>query len=155
MYQLSGSTWTRLGGTVSEGQIRVPITDLSVYGLFEDSGTTAGSATILNIEFSNRAFTPRRAGQGAGARRQASVLTQTTDISFDLTASATVRIEVYNRTGQLQTILEPGRQMNAGRNIVSWDGFDHDGDRVRSGLYIVSIEADGEREQKTVAVVNR
>ena len=159
VYQLTGANWTRLGGTVFEGKIRVPITDLSTYGLFEDSGTTAGSATISNIEFSNRAFTPRRrqAGLGAAGPRglQSSVLTQTTDISFDLTAAATVRIEVYNRSGQLQTILEPGRQMNAGCNIVSWDGFDHEGDRVRSGLYIVSIEADGEREQKTVAVVNR
>jgi hypothetical protein len=160
VYQLSGATWTRLGGTVAGEQFRVPVTDLSIYGLFEDSSTPAGSASITNIDFSNRAFSP------AGVRRQGGVapllasgsiplLLRTTDISFDLSATANVRIEIYTRSGQLQIILVSGQQMNAGRNVVTWDGLDHENQPSRSGLYIVSIEAGGEREQKTVAVVNR
>jgi hypothetical protein len=38
---------------------------------------------------------------------------------------------------------------------VTWDGRDHSDQPVRSGLYIVSIETGGKREQKTVAVANR
>jgi hypothetical protein len=157
VYQLTGATWTRLGGTVTGDRFRVPVTDLSIYGLFEDSTTPAGSASITNIDFSNRAFSPtgpRRQGGGAPGGLTP-LLLRTTDISFDLSATANVRIEIYNRSGQLQIILVPGQQMNAGRNVVTWDGLDHENTPARSGLYIVSIEAGGEREQKTVAVVNR
>lgn len=159
VFQLSGATWTRLGGTVSGDRIRVPITDLSIYGLFEDAATSTGSGGIANINFSNRAFSPgrvaRRPGGGPAGGNAIPFLLQTTDISFDLSNSASVRIEIYNRSGKLTTILIPGQQMNAGRNVVSWDGRDHNGDPVSSGLYIVSIDAGGAREQKTVAVVNR
>ncbi|HCK11490.1 MAG TPA: hypothetical protein DHW45_16565 [Candidatus Latescibacteria bacterium] len=159
VFQLSGATWTRLGGTVSGDRIRVPITDLSIYGLFEDTATSTGSGGIANINFSNRAFShgrvARRPGGGPAGGNAIPFLLQTTDISFDLSNSASVRIEIYNRSGKLTTILIPGQQMNAGRNVVSWDGRDHNGDPVSSGLYIVSIDAGGAREQKTVAVVNR
>jgi len=157
VYQLSGTTWTRIGGTVTGRMIQVPITDLSIYGLFEESVAPAGSAAVTNIEFTNRAFSPRglQVGGPAPGGQRPSLLLRTTDISFELSASATVRIEIYNRSGQLQVILEPGRQMNIGRNVLTWDGRDHEDQPVRSGLYIVSIEAGGKREQKTVAVVNR
>ncbi|MEE2753692.1 MAG: FlgD immunoglobulin-like domain containing protein, partial [Candidatus Latescibacterota bacterium] len=160
VYQLSGATWTRLGGTVAGDRFRVPVTDLSIYGLFEDASISTGSASITNIDFSNRAFSPtgvRRQGGVAPLVASGSIplLLRTTDISFDLSATANVRIEIYNRSGQLQIILVSGQQMNAGRNVVTWDGLDHENQPARSGLYIVSIEAGGERQQKTVAVVNR
>ncbi len=66
-----------------------------------------------------------------------------------------VRIEVYNRSGQLERVLEPGRTMRAGRQVVTWDGRDHAGRILPSGLYIVAIDADGKTAHKTVAVVNR
>ena len=155
VYQLSGTAWTRLGGTAAAMVFRVPVTELGTYGLFEDSAQSGGSASVSNIDFSNRAFSPRGGGGGQAAGRPAPILLRTTDISFDLSGSASVRIEIYDRSGRLQNVLAAGRQMNAGRNVITWDGRDGDGDSVRSGLYIVSIEADGEREQKTVAVVNR
>ena len=158
VYQLSGATWTRLGGTVAGERFRVPVTDLSIYGLFEDISTPAGSASITNIDFSNRAFSPagvRLPSSSLLAGGSTPLLLRTTDISFDLSATANVRIEIYNRSGQLQIILISGQQMNAGRNVVTWNGLDHENQPARSGLYIVSIEAGGEREQKTVAVVNR
>ena len=154
IYQLSGASWTSVGGTVAGNRIRVPITELSIYGLFGESAGTPGTATVTNIEFSNRAFSPqgRRGGQG---RQGSPILLRTTDISFELSTSATVRIEIYNRSGQLQTVLVSGRTMNGGRNVVTWGGRDHEDQPVRSGLYIVSIEAGGKRARKTVAVVNR
>ena len=45
--------------------------------------------------------------------------------------------------------------MHAGRNLLTWDGRDHQDQAVKSGLYIVVIDADGQQAQKTVAVVNR
>ena len=81
-------------------------------------------------------------------------LTGSTDLSFELGSPATVRIEIYSRTGRLERILEAGRSFGAGRQIVTWDGLDHQGNLVKSGLYIVLINADGQQARKTVAVVN-
>ena len=157
IYHRPDATWSRIGGTVTGNRIRVPIMDLSIYGLFEDASAAAGSGTVSNIKFSNRAFSPsgRLTRPGAGPQAGAPVLVQTTDISFELSAASSVRIAIYNRAGQLQNILTPGQQMNEGRNVVTWDGRDHSDNPVRSGLYIVSIDAGGEQQQKTVAVVNR
>ena len=155
VFFLSGGSWQRVGGTAAEAMVRVPATDLGVYGLYEVTPDAAGSAAITNIDFSNRAFSPRSALTRQTGRGPAPLLTRSTDISFDLSQGASVTVEIYNRSGRLQRVLVDGRQMNSGRNVVTWDGKDGDGDQVRSGLYIVSIEAGGEREHKTVAVVNR
>ena len=152
IYRLEGGGWTRIGGTVaaSAGLIQAPIDDFGTYALFEEATPPTGTSSLSNIEFSNRAFSPR-----AGATRATSnPLVGTTDIAFDLGAAATVRVEIYNRTGQLQRILEPGRPMGPGRQVVTWDGKDHGNRIVRSGLYIVVIQADGKKAHKTVAVVN-
>ena len=131
---------------------RIPVTEFGTYALFEDSGTPSSSGSVTNVAFSNRAFSP--AAGSRLARRLAGPLVARTDISFDLGASASVRVEVYNRAGQLQRVLASGRSMSAGRQVVTWDGRDADGDIVRSGLYIVVIDAGGKKAQKTVAVVN-
>jgi len=157
VFRQEGSSWTRIGGTIEQDQVRVSISDFGVYGLFIDSGTGNGGASISNVEFSNRAFSPIAFRTGGPGRRPGAPggLTSTTDLSFDLGASATVRVEIYDRSGQLQRVLEPGRQMNAGRNLLTWNGRDHRDEIVRSGLYIVVIDANGEQTHKTVAVVNR
>ncbi|MBT3602350.1 MAG: hypothetical protein HN521_04715, partial [Candidatus Latescibacteria bacterium] len=128
--------------------LQAPIDQFGTYGLFEESSTATGSPGITNIDFSNRAFTPSNALSTGGS------LIGSTDLSFDLGTSATVRIEIYSRTGRLERILEPGRTLGAGRQIITWDGLDHKGNIVKSGLYIVLIEADGLKARKTVAVVN-
>jgi flagellar hook assembly protein FlgD len=43
--------------------------------------------------------------------------------------------------------------MNAGANMVRWNGLDRNGTVVPDGLYVVSVETDGERQTKTLAVV--
>ena len=135
--------------------IKAPVARFGTYGLFEESGAPGGSPGISNIDFSNRAFTPlSQSPPPPGAARPVGSLTGTTDISFDLGTQATVRIEIYNRTGRLERILEPGRSLGPGRHIITWDGLDHNNERVKSGLYIVVIDADGDKAHKTVAVVN-
>ncbi len=159
IFRLVGGEWTRVGGTIEQQVVRVSISDFGTYGLFIGGSGAGGTGSISNIEFSNRAFSPagrRLAPPGPGRPRIAiPSLVTTTDLSFDLGATATVRVEIYDRGGRLQRVLEPGRQMNAGRNLLTWDGRDHRNEIVRSGLYIVVINANGEQTQKTVAVVNR
>ena len=162
VYYLNGSNWTRIGGTTEPNSsfLQAPIDQFGTYGLFEESTNISGTAGITNIDFSNRAFTPSgRANVPPNSNRPASPLTGgsligTTDLSFELGAPATVRIEIYSRTGRLERILESGRPFGAGRQIITWDGLDHKGNIVKSGLYIVLINADGQKARKTVAVVN-
>ena len=162
IYHLNGTNWTRIGGTTETGSsyLQAPIDQFGIYGLFEESSTPSGTVSITNIDFSNRAFTPSgRPNIPPGANRPGGPTTGgsligSTDLSFELGAPATVRIEIYSRTGRLERILEPGRALGAGRQIITWDGLDHKGNIVKSGLYIVLIEADGQKARKTVAVVN-
>ena len=165
VYQLNNTTWTRLGGTFesSTQTVNTPIEEFGTYGLFEDATPGGGTAGISNLAFSNRAFTPggtrRLPPPGAGGPpgngpRIGGSLISSTDISFDLGAQATVRIEIYSRNGRLERILEPGRVLNPGSHVVTWDGRDHDNRIVTSGLYIVVINADGKKAHQAVAVVN-
>ena len=163
VYQLSNTTWTRVGGTYeSDTQtVNAPISEFGTYGLFEDATPGGGTAGVSNLAFSNRAFTPggaRRLPQAGGppgdGSRIGGSLISSTDISFDLGAQATVRIEIYSRNGRLERILEPGRVLTPGSHVVTWDGRNHNNRTVTSGLYIVVINADGKKAHQTVAVVN-
>ena len=78
-----------------------------------------------------------------------------TDISFNLGTSAEVDVRIYSVSGNLIQEAETGRALNAGLNTVRWDGKDRNGKAVKSGIYIVVIEAGGKAANKTVAVLNR
>lgn len=43
--------------------------------------------------------------------------------------------------------------MNAGANLVRWDGRDSDGNLAEDELYLVVVEAMGQKQVKTLAVV--
>jgi flagellar hook assembly protein FlgD len=43
--------------------------------------------------------------------------------------------------------------MGAGANLVRWDGRDDNSETSPDGLYIISVEAMGQRETKTISVV--
>jgi hypothetical protein len=165
VYQQSGASWTRIGGTVESNppQIKAAVDQLGTFALFEETTTAAGTAGISNLTFSNRAFSPganalrpqvRERPPGSPLPLATNPLLTTTDISFDLGAQATVRIEIYNRTGRLQRVLETGRTLGPGRHVITWDGRDGNNTIVRSGLYIVAIDANGQKVHKTVAIVN-
>ena len=49
--------------------------------------------------------------------------------------------------------LVSGADLPAGANLVRWDGRDCHGAVVADDLYLVTIEALGERETRTLAVV--
>ena len=64
----------------------------------------------------------------------------TTSIKYQLAEDARVQLRVYNALGQLVRTLVDGEQM-AGRYSVVWDGRDHEGNAVSSGLYICTLRA--------------
>ena len=46
-----------------------------------------------------------------------------------------------------------GETLGPGANLVSWDGRDEDRHDVEGGLYLVTIEALGEKNTRTLGVV--
>lgn len=61
-----------------------------------------------------------------------------TTIEFTLPQASTVKLEVYNITGQKVRILVSGN-LDAGLHSISWDGTNDYGEKVASGMYIYRI----------------
>jgi flagellar hook assembly protein FlgD len=49
--------------------------------------------------------------------------------------------------------LADGLMLPAGSNVLRWDGRNRDGQMVQEGIYVISIEALGDTQTKTLAVV--
>lgn len=63
-----------------------------------------------------------------------------TEIRFDLSVPARVKLSVYNVLGQEVILLTDG-PLPAGNHSVVWDGVDSSGQPVASGIYLYRIEA--------------
>jgi len=61
-----------------------------------------------------------------------------TSISFSLSEKAEVSIMVYNAKGQKVRGF-PTYLYNSGKNIVSWNGKDNQGNTVSSGIYFMRL----------------
>jgi hypothetical protein len=138
------SSWQRLGGTVDAGARRIsaPLTAAGRYALFAETGAVRGTGGLAIVALTPRVFSP----QGGFASRQAA-------ISFTLGRPGAVTARVYSRAGRLVREVADGLSLGAGANVVYWDGRDHEGKVVEDGIYLVSIEALGEKQVRTLAVV--
>ena len=65
-----------------------------------------------------------------------------TTISFRLPAAAQVRLTVHDVTGRLVAVLADGGRGD-GTHEIEWNGRDHTGATVPSGVYFCRLEADG------------
>jgi flagellar hook assembly protein FlgD len=74
-------------------------------------------------------------------------------IGFTLGRPASATVRVYDRSGRLVRELANGATYGAGANLVRWDGRDVAGAVAMDGIYLVSIEALGQKETRTLAVV--
>ena len=139
-----GTHWERLGGTVdpSTKSISLAVSAPGRYALFADNGAGAGTATLSPIAFTPRVFSP----SGAFADKEVG-------ISFSLGKAAPVTVRVYSRSGRLIREVAEGLQLNAGANLLHWDGRDGNGGYAVDGLYLVTVEALGHTETKNLAVV--
>jgi flagellar hook assembly protein FlgD len=74
-------------------------------------------------------------------------------IGFTLGRAGPATIRVYNRAGRLVRTVIGGLPLEAGANLVRWDGRDEDAAIVPDGIYLVAVEALGETQRRTLAVV--
>jgi hypothetical protein len=151
------STWLRVGGTVEEtggssgtgssgavSHISAAITEPGRYALFlEPAGAGAqGAGTLSALSLTPRVFAPN----GTFANDHVA-------IAFTLGRSAPVTIKVYNRAGRLVRELLSGETLGAGANLVRWDGGGAGTNFVSDGLYLIVVDALGQKQSSTIAVV--
>lgn len=76
----------------------------------------------------------------------------TTTIRFSLPRSGQVSLEIYNILGQ--PVAQPVEEtLPAGEHDVVWDGRDHGGEPVASGIYVYRLRAGDETMTRTMALV--
>jgi flagellar hook assembly protein FlgD len=118
------------------------LTETGKYAVYAEGIDESGEGTLTALSLTPRVFSPR----GSFANSEAAV-------SFVLGRSGPVTVKVYNRAGRVVREVVSGEYLGAGANLVRWDGRDGNGDIVGEGLYLVSVEALGQKQVKTVSVV--
>ncbi|UCF78744.1 MAG: hypothetical protein JSW03_00245 [Candidatus Eiseniibacteriota bacterium] len=139
------STWRRLGGTVDVPAERIhsPLNEPGWYSAFSGTGgATIPVSTLTTVSVTPRVFSPR-----------GSFASQYVSIGFALARPGPVTVKVYNRAGRLVREIVSGEDMGAGTNLLRWNGRNTGGQVVEDGLYLVTVEALGEKQVKTLAVV--
>jgi hypothetical protein len=142
VYHSAGTAWKRLGGTREAGTLSLAITERGYYALFAETAALEGAASLSAMSFTPRVFSP------AGTFANDHVA-----IGFTLGRSAPVTVRVYNRAGRLVREVVSGETMGPGASLVRWDGRDRGGVYVADGLYLVTVEALGRIQRKTLAIV--
>lgn len=144
LWRCSESGWVPIGGTADRvrGVVTAAVQDTGAYALREGGIPNSGQPGPRDLRLSPRVFSPMG---GVGARQ--------ISIAFSLGRSVSVTVDIYDRTGRLVRRVLRDETLSAGQNVVRWDGRDRDGDVVDDGLYIVTVEADGEKMAKPFAVV--
>ena len=72
-----------------------------------------------------------------------------TSFSVNVPYTSNVTIEVYNSLGMKVRTLVNGT-MEAGNNVVTWNGMDDNGNAVSSGVYVYRMAADGFSATRTM-----
>jgi len=63
-----------------------------------------------------------------------------------------VKLEIYDILGRLiKTLVDD--EFNAGKNVIDWDGKDHQGRAVSSGLYFFRLESGHYISVRKMAVI--
>ncbi|MBD3334342.1 MAG: M6 family metalloprotease domain-containing protein [Candidatus Eisenbacteria bacterium] len=120
---------------------------------------------LANAEQSQRIYleTVRSPAEAAEARRgairEAALLPnlpnpfrRATQVRFRLARRAPVEIAVYDARGRRVRMLESGL-LQAGTHSRIWDGRDHRGRSVASGVYFLRLGVGGRHDSRTVTVV--
>lgn len=76
-----------------------------------------------------------------------------TDIEFNLSREARVRMRLYNVAGQMVCRLIDG-QLMAGIHRISWKGKDDLGRKVNCGSYVLRVEIDGNVTARVVVLMH-
>jgi len=144
-----GSEVVPVGGTTLKNAEKVTITaaidslgTFGVFGALSKQGNWVEGLSDLSCQ--PRVFSP-----------EGSVFSAMTHILFTLSEPEPVSIRIFNPAGRLRRTIVKDEAMGPGSNGVEWDGRDTSGKVVKSGLYIVVIEAGDEKQAITVGVLNQ
>jgi hypothetical protein len=75
-----------------------------------------------------------------------------TTISFEVTYTAQISIEIYNALGRkIKQVFK--NRVEAGVHSVSWDGTDESGQRTASGVYLIMLTSNTFREVKKICLM--
>lgn len=116
---------------------------------------------FILANFFNEPFAPATSvGGGAGAalwRTEVSAVRPNpfnprTTISCSLAERGEARLRVYDASGRLVRTLAEG-PCEAGGHAVTWDGSDHAGRAVASGVYFVRLEAAGTTDARKMVLL--
>ena len=143
-FRHNGREWKHVGGTINlqRRTLSAAVFQLGRYAVMEmptnvDSGQ---DLKITKLTCQPRFFSPKSDKAAA--------------ISFQLSRGSTVTVKVYNAAGRLRRTLIEERQLSSGAQVLWWDGRDRDGHIVASNFYIITVEANGVNERKTIVVQN-
>ena len=75
-----------------------------------------------------------------------------TEISFDLPKASPVELRIYNVLGQEVRTLTNGA-MEAGQHTIVWDGRDHGGSSIASGVYFYRLTAGSYTDTKKMMML--
>lgn len=137
---LADGTWTLRKGRDGFGEVVV------------DDMRTAGGYTLSGREVQYFTISANLSGDGPGdailpskhalQANYPNPFNPETTIRFEMPTSGQVSVKVYNTLGQLVQTLVEGT-IDAGSHAVTWNGRDHSGQTVPSGMYFYRMEAAG------------
>jgi hypothetical protein len=76
-----------------------------------------------------------------------------TTVAFTLPRDSRVRIDVFDVAGRRVRTLVADEVLGAGRHDRVWDGLDHDGRSLSSGVYFARLQADGFGQTRKLTLV--
>ncbi len=140
----SDGTWRRVGGTLDPTGARITISFSAPgsFALFAASLSPPSSGASLELSLTPRVLSSRAGFANTPIR-----------IAFTMARAGDVRVTIHNRAGRLVRVVTSGQSLGPGTNVVSWDGQTEDREDAGSGMYLVTVEALGEKQTRALAVV--
>lgn len=80
-------------------------------------------------------------------------LNERATVHYKVYAGDTLEIKVYSKTGTLVKTLLSNEAKQAGEYYVYWDGTNEHGQKVASGIYIVTVKCDYYTDKEKVSVI--
>ncbi|MCH7948681.1 MAG: Ig-like domain-containing protein [candidate division Zixibacteria bacterium] len=143
-YDTSSSAWDYSGGSYKNGKVSLSIDRLGQYGLFESDVSQLQTDFASSVSLIPRVISPRTGN-----------LNTELNVSFKVAQATEVSAMVYSTSGRLIKTIASGSVAQVGENLLSWDGRGDNGSFAADGLYILVIEADGQRVQQTFVILNK
>ena len=89
----------------------------------------------------------------AGYAKRQAVVNPTTTISFNLPLSQKISIVVFDVLGRKVSTLVDNQRFNPGKNIVTWNGTNQQGDLVSSGIYFYQVSSDNYKATRKMVLM--